>query len=258
MLWNIEGTPHKILGSIHALKSATILPDWAAKSHVGMKRFVFESDLTKSPKRRFGFNPSGSHMTIPGAKSVYRRAGEIMTSLGKEAVSLEDLLPWAVAYQLAKTAITNWGYTAEHGVDFRLNKIAKSGKAAFGFLEEPGRNSELHELRGDEFQYGIAFLDKCVSDLKSGEGKARFERNISAWFASDLIKAAEVQSEECHVCPVIDEIQGQRNHEWIPPAMKLISEDTPTLFVMGYFHTVGKNNFIDLLSEKGIRAVKIS
>ena len=71
MLWKIENTPHQVLGSVHALPKDAALPIWAAQSHRGIERFVFEADHRDPSIAAVGVDTAGAHLSFPGAADMH-------------------------------------------------------------------------------------------------------------------------------------------------------------------------------------------
>lgn len=77
MLWKIENTPHKILGSIHLLPSGQELPEWVHAASSGIGRIVFEADHTKTEEfLEIGVDREAPHLGLPGVQQLYDRAAE--------------------------------------------------------------------------------------------------------------------------------------------------------------------------------------
>ena len=76
---------------------------------------------------------------------------------------------------------------------------------------------------------------------------------FKAWLSSDFAELVAVQKQWLAESSYMVDVDLQRNREWVPVAKKLISEKTPTLFVMGAFHTVGKGSFIEQMEGAGFK-----
>src|SRR5260370_7604903 len=99
MLWKIDNTPHRVLGSVHVLSENAVLPTWAADCHHGMKRFVFESDFRDASAAAIGIDRSGAHLAFPGAADLYARASAFLASLGS-VEPFNGLRPWLPPFYL--------------------------------------------------------------------------------------------------------------------------------------------------------------
>lgn len=258
MLWKIDDTPHRVLGSVHVLPEAAALPLWAAESHRGIERFVFESDYRDPSIGAVGVDTSGAHLAFPGAAALYARAAAFLTSSGI-VDPFDGLRPWRAAFYMVARLLPAAGLFHEHGMDNRLRLHADREQLRAMFLESPTRSFDLLNSSCKEAMGGLRFFEHTLTHAQSGAGLAELQRIIRAWFTSDLPTLTAVHCEKRAEFPeVFEPLITQRNREWVAVASPMISEQTPTLFVVGSLHTVGPDSFIEQLGSGGFRLTKVS
>lgn len=135
MLWEIVGTPHRLLGSMHVLPANVSIPDWYEASHKGIERFVFESDVRRPPARQFGVDTTAAHLKLYGALKIYRRAERLLTANGINK-PIQVLVPWRAAMVISNLLIQKFGFSGEYGTDERLRHLADAQKISVDFLNQ--------------------------------------------------------------------------------------------------------------------------
>jgi uncharacterized protein YbaP (TraB family) len=252
MLWTIDGTPHRILGSIHVLPRDVEMPKWVSRAHAGVGRIVLEADATATDKfLEIGIDRSGAHLNFPGSRALYRQAAEILASVGTN-IPFDGMRPWRaalfVAFWLQSTAL---GISPENGVEHALRQIVAQRGLEMEFLEEPSRAFDIFESTV-EADGGAALMERLVGD--PGLAERELARTITAWLGSDLSDLAAIQAERISQFPnVFEPLFNGRNLEWLPRVMEMIPDETPTLFAVGAIHTVGPASLIAHLQRNGIQ-----
>src|SRR5260370_28867565 len=157
MLWKIDNTPHRVLGSVHVLSENAVLPTWAADCHHGMKRFVFESDFRDASAGAIGIDRSGANLDFPGAADLYARAAAFLASLGS-VEPFDGLRPWRAAFYLVLRLLPHAGLSHAHGMDNRLRLHADREQYATAFLESPTRAFDLLDSSCNKAMAGLRFF----------------------------------------------------------------------------------------------------
>ena len=217
MLWEIAGTPHRLLGSSHVLPKEIVFPSWVAASYEGIERFVFESGGNESP-REIGIDRTQAHLKFPRALEVYQSAKTLLESI-KIYDSFDDLLPWAAAFHVVGHFLPILGISPIYGVDFQLRKIAENKRLVINFLESSNHSSELIDLACKKSDGGLNFFEQTVADFRSDECRVMLRRLIKSWVSSDLADFNAIRDEHLIKFPsVFYPIITQRNREFqLPP-----------------------------------------
>jgi uncharacterized protein YbaP (TraB family) len=252
MLWEIVDTPHRLLGSMHVLPANVSMPDWVAASYEGIERFVFESDVRCLAAKQFGVDKTGKHLKLYGASEIYLHAKRLLNGIGVNE-PFEAFRPWRASFFLENCFTSKFGFSGENGVDHRLRLLADEKTLLVDFFESRTRSHELYDDSCRNFQGGLAYFKRTIRDTKSGASKLHLERTFRAWMSSDLADLSAVFAEELAQSSYIANVHLQRNREWVTVAKRLISENIPTLFVVGALHTVGKGSFIEQMGSAGFR-----
>lgn len=252
MLWEIVDTPHRLLGSMHNLPADISMPGWVAESYKGIERFVFESDDRCRPANAPGIDITGKHLKLYGASEMYDSAKRLLSGIGVTE-PFEAFRPWKASLFLAGCFTSKYGFSRENGVDHRLRLLADEKKLLVDFFEPRTRSHELYDDSCKKFQGGLAYFKRAIADTKSGAGQLELQRMLRAWMSSNLVDLSAILVNELAESSYMVSVQLQRNREWVAVAKKLISENTPTLFIVGAMHTVGKGSFIEQMESAGFR-----
>ena len=156
MLWEIVGTPHRLIGSTHHLPEIEF-PDWITQSRKGIKRFVFERDNRDFSDDGLGIDHTGEHLKFSGASEIYQRANKFLISLGHNEL-IEPLVPWRAAFHVQTRVLQKLGHKHANGVEKRFRTIADIMKYSVEFLESPKRSFELIDLACRPENGGLAYL----------------------------------------------------------------------------------------------------
>jgi uncharacterized protein len=253
MLWEIVGTPHKLLGSMHILPEDVVLPDWVAASHSGIKRFVFERDHRSKLGEWIGVDRTMAHLQLFGVSEVYQRAKRLLESMGSDN-RIECLCPWNATFYCVAHVNLTLGLSHPHGIESRFRKLADENNIAVEFLESPTRTLELIDSACKRTNADVDFFKKFIGDAESGVFQLKMRSLFQSWLASDLDAFATIHNDFFAESPVIfDAIVTQRNQNWNALAKRLILDEIPTLFIVGSLHTVGSDSFIEQLEANGFR-----
>lgn len=256
MLWEIVGTPHRLLASMHALPEKVVLPDWVAASHEGTKRFVFELDHRNPLSQTGGIDHSGAHLKLPGISEVYVRAKVLLGSVGSNE-PFEACRPWKAAFYVLARFLPQFGVSHDYGVDNRFRKLADEQRMSVDFLESPSHSAELIDNSCNKANGGLKFLEHILAIVQSGEAERELQRLSRAWFAGDMADLAAYLNEELIKFPFMYEpIITLRNRDWVNTATRLILDSLPTLFIVGALHTVGTGSFIEQLKNAGFKLAR--
>ena len=253
MLWEIIGTPHRLLGSCHSLPENFEFPDWVTNSRAGIKRFVFERDHRNLSDDGMGIDQTEAHLKLPGVSEVYQRAKSFLVSIGCND-AIEPLLPWKAASYLDGCISRQLGLNLEDGLEYRFRALADIMKLSVEFLESPKRTLELIDLACEPDKGGIAYFEDVLRDAESGAFQLQLQNQIDAWINNSFEACIISQMDSLKSVPYIfNALITQRNREWVTPANRLLSETMPTLFIVGALHVVGSGSFIEQLEASGFR-----
>ncbi len=253
MLWNVVGTPHKFLGSMHVLPKNYELPSWASNCHAGVDRIVFEADHRDPSIGQVGIDPSGAHLDHPGAASLYALASQMARAVGRHE-PFDACRPWRAAFHLMSCLLPTFGLFHEHGMENRLRVHTDTYELETGFLEPPPRAFELVDAACAPRFDGLGFLEYIVATAASGEGKAELLRILRSWVSCDTTGLASIQAEKLRQFPYLYEsLISRRNSEWLSSIRGLVTDSAPTLIVVGSLHLVGPEGLISQLEKDGYR-----
>lgn len=256
MLWQIEDTPHRVLGSIHALPKNQSFPVWVQDAYANAKRMVFEADHTDKSLLEVGIDRTGEHLQWPGAQEIYDRARQLMHAIGNQT-PFDGLRPWRAGLFVASALLAaTTDVTPASGVEVVLRSYAEQHGLAVGFLEPPGCAFEIFESCDEP--YSCLRLFEClVTDPTFAPRE--YSRILHAWLSADVYAMDAVLRDRLTMFPkVFGPLTLQRNREWLPVARRFIADGTPTVFIVGSLHTAGAGSFIGQLESAGMRLTRTS
>lgn len=252
MLWYIEDTPHRILGSIHLLPPNKPFPSWVEVAYEGVGQIVFEHDVRNAQTtHHIGVDKSGAHLSIPGVKEMYRRAKQVLRSNGVGVDLSSHFRPWRACQLISVELIKRLsGVSSDKGIEVQLIDRATRDGTPITFLESPSRAYELLDAANRPGQGpGRDAMSRVVFNPTLEIQK--FVRTLSAWQNSDLSELTAYLRQETALDSVsLPMVIGQRNREWLPVALEIIRSEVPTLFVVGALHTVGPGSFVEVIEER--------
>lgn len=249
MLWRINNTPHKIIGSIHFLPNEIEIPPWIEASCKDIERIMFEADHTDPSLIGAGIDISGKHLGYPNAKNIYSRAEVFLKSIGI-AEPFDGLRPWQATFYVMNMLIQKSGMSFSNGVEALLHKYSKVKGMEVGYLESPRRGFEVFESCDDPFD-SLGFFEHLIDNIHTA--RTELFDIYNAWRTNDIFKLSEILEEKHAIFPAIfDGLVFQRNKEWASVAAKIVTNKQPTLFVVGALHCAGELSFLKYLSDYGL------
>lgn len=251
MLWQIEDTPHRVLGSIHALPNGQDFPTWVRRGYTDAHRLVFEADHTDKSILEIGVDRAGTHLNWPGSQETYDRAKQLMNAIGNE-VPFDGLRPWRAAFFVSFALLgSKLNVSPACGVETVLRAYAEKQGLAIEYLEPSGRAFELFDSCDEPYSC-LRLFQHLVADPTFA--LREFSRILNAWLTANTAEMATVLRERLALFPkIFAPIIIQRNQKWLPNALRFITDTTPTTFVVGALHTVGSGSFVEQLDSAGYR-----
>jgi uncharacterized protein YbaP (TraB family) len=241
-----------VLGSIHVGKSNMYpLPE-------PIIRFLKSSDALITEIKLSGATPDiplDTELTTDVLdKQQKQKLGEINTELGFSPNAFLSVPAWQTALSLQITQFTKMGFTQELGIDNYITEQAEQlSKKVLG-------------LESIEYQLNLFTEDPNVSRVLLTDTIDNWQENvriseclIESWDAGNKQELAELASKSAIGEQLSDQFIYQRNRNW---ATKLNSDqfapDGKYLVVVGALHLVGRDNLMELLSQKGYQVTQLS
>ena len=251
MLYDIEGTPHRILGSFHALpENYQRLPiPWAAalaESH----QLVVEARIDRP------FEITGEEFTDEtGLRDVlgqerYNKVEEIWRYFDRNVEALNRVKPWWVLSVLHQHFGPRVGLHSQYGIDLRMiSDVLREGRKPIIRLETVDTGLDCSRLLPLDEQAQL--LDYFCDDLTRARNElvALFE----AWARGDVLKLTEIVEAKRKLFPgFYERVLDRRNDAWMPTIMGIIKGDQPALIVIGALHCIGVGSVNHQLANHGL------
>lgn len=179
---------------------------------------------------------------------------EVNIQLGFHPKAFLTSPAWQTALTLQISQFAKMGFSQELGIDtYITEKAVKLNKKILG-------------LESIEYQLGLFTEDPNVSQLLLVDTVENWQENVrvseclvKSWLAGNTQQLTEISTQSAIGEELSDQFIYQRNHNW---SEKLNSNkfipDGKYLVVVGALHLIGKENLMDLLSEKGFEVTQLS
>jgi len=252
MLWQIDGTPLRILGSVHCLRSQDHpLPRLLGIAYRASGVVAFESDFLAPELQSFG-RYTDSRSLRDDAPDVLDEVIATIRASGQDVRSAHFLKPWraALAFVIALLA-TRGGFLPQLGVELTLRTRAPVDGKPIAFLEGPLDGLRYFDSAPIDVQ--VAFLRFAVRE--QAQAVHETQSMVSAWRTSNVRELELMLEVRLRQFPEIFEgAVIARNHRWLPPLLARAKLAQPALVVIGVLHCVGENGLPALLAKQGLSA----
>ncbi|CAK1728901.1 putative GumN protein [Vibrio crassostreae] len=249
-----EGKELLILGSVHVGdKSMYPLPSAIIDYLKQSDGLIVEADIRQAENLQYPKAEYTSEQVL--SPLLKKKLVEASQSLNLNPQSLFMSPPWASALTLQMKQFESMGYQTQYGID--------------SFLIEQATQSNIPVLGLESLQFQIDLLTKLPNDgedlLISGleewdEAVNTTHCMITSWKKGDgqNLAALGVSSE---ISPELSErFVYSRNHDWVEQlnSEHFIADKSKHLLVVGSLHTVGEQNLLTLLKDKGFKVTQLS
>lgn len=242
MLWRVQNTDKYFLSSMHLLpehdseldaRILGLLPQ--------MSRVMFECDLSNATVPDFATYQDGCQLYEILPTDMYAKCARLWEGLNLGG-NLGSCKPWWAALLISlATAIKN-GFSLDRGVEKQLLVNISADRRAY--LENP--HMAMLPFEQAPISEQILFLKKSCAGEEAI--MAEYRKIYSAWRSSDLTALSKILDDHMAILPsMYTTLIIRRNQMWAPEITELMTDPSPTLFVLGALHYVGSNRFPDCL-----------
>lgn len=250
MLWKIEGSETRLLGSVHFTNLDPLrLPTTVVNAFRKSSHIVFEADLSEPPDATPLLLANGTTLKDCVSAATYVKARAHWLRLGLPANNLLRFKPGAAALILHLNQAEKNGYVVERGIDRVLWQRAVLDVKHCGSLETV--ESQTHALTSAPIEEQASMLAYFVNgDL----GLAALSSIVRAWMHGNTVPFDAALTERRRRWPAtFDILIDQRNRNWLPNIIHMAGDQQPRLIVVGALHTVGPVGLPRLLTRHGLR-----
>jgi|CXWL01.1.fsa_nt_gi uncharacterized protein YbaP (TraB family) len=248
MLWRIEPSGLRILGTCHTLQ-ATDYPISLAyeAAYVSSSRVVLEADARAPELRTMGLS-AGDDALVHQDPELYRQVQAALVAFGQDVSSLPSSKPWHAGLRLGLGLLQREGFDYRYSLDGYLRGRAEGDGKAIEFLETPTDQLRCFEIQPLATQ--LHWLRFALAH--EAWGVQQIHRIVNGWRRSDTVEVASALSDYLNLLPDLYRclIIG-RNHAWLRRIETIAGEAPSTLVCVGALHCVGEFGLPELLKGKG-------
>lgn len=256
-LWSLQGKTNTVylLGSVHFLKAAEVLPAAVDAAYAEAEALVMEIDMDdldpaqmQQVAMELAVLPPGQSLQQQIGAAAYPRIAAKARELKIDPALLDRFRPWFVAMTLVQAQLLQMGLDPAAGVEQRLTRRAAADSKPIQGLET--LREQLGILAGLPEQQQREFLLYSVEDTQ--RATRQLDALLAAWRQGDAAAMADLLAAGFAEYPdLYRPLTVDRNRKWIASIEALLDDREDYLVVVGALHLVGKHSVIELLERKG-------
>ena len=264
--WRLEGRGGGevvLLGSVHTLRDSDHpLPASIDALYDDADTLVMELDMDDlNPAEIQGALLSAAMLTDGATLSnvldarLYRDAEAHAQAFGIDLALLDRFEPWLVAITMTELGMTRLGFRSDRGIEqYLLGRSSGDGKEVLGLESLATQVAVFDDLSLDDQS---ALLEQTLAELDHAADV--MDEMIAAWRTGELEALAASLLEDFDAFPdLYDSLIVARNRAWTLRIERLLESGSDYLIVVGALHLVGEDSVIDMLSERGHPAERVT
>jgi len=264
-LWKLSDadTTIYLFGTIHILPAGTVWMDPPIKRAVeSAQSLTLEAVLDQDPGQvatvlmkigtAKGLPPLAER--VPSAKRAPLAA--MVKASGLPSTFLDGMKSWAAAIMLTGPALQQIGVDAatSPGVEPQLTTLFRSAKKPVEGFETAEVQLGYFDRLPESAQR--AFLVATLDD--PAKAKADFVKMIAAWEKGDPAAIEKSFADDPEFTPALrDLLIRQRDRKWADAIAKRLDQPGTVFVAVGAGHLVGPDSVQRMLSDKGLKVVRV-
>ena len=201
------------------------------------------------------------HGTLPADKNLRRMMGEkergqleaALTSLGLPVALFDRKKPWVAAATLPILQLQRAGYNIESGAENSLTKRATQLGRARGGLETADFQFGQFDVLNDAQQ--LEYLGSVLEALP--QINAEIAAMVGSWSRGDATALAAQLNADSDSPVLAEALIFSRNRNWAGWIENRMKQPGTVFIAVGAGHLGGKGSVQDVLSQHGIKAVRV-
>ena len=247
-LWRDKTSGLHFLGSVHYLPAgvALSLPPQCHAAYDRSGVIAVEARNDSAPDQSLSDLPVPLTLQKLLPKELFGLLEESAATLNVDLKRYASLRPFAIAFNIYRSAMAALGASAAEGVDSRLLKLASADRKRVVGLED--LNYGYRRFVESGFDTEIEYLRMVLDSLPNL--KEANDSLVEAWRIGNIRTLEESRQRDMESYPLVMRIlQTERNKNWLPAIESLRRESEAPLIVVGVHHLVGEGSLLDLLGQ---------
>lgn len=261
-LWKLadEDTTIYLFGTVHALPESA---DWYSGPIAGA--LARADELVTEIPNAAATDPAAQQMVVakamlPADRSLRTILSEedrasyetALTTLGMPPGAFDRFEPWFAGMTLAILPLLKSGYSAESGVEMRIETLAPEG-ATRGALETLDWQIDMFDSLPEESQ--VAFLMASADNID--KVSVLMDRMVAEWLEGDADGLAELMNMGLTDATLAEALLYDRNAKWAGWIDERMDAPGIVFLAVGAGHLAGERSVQDHLEQRGFSIERI-
>jgi uncharacterized protein YbaP (TraB family) len=248
MLWHVENTALRILGSVHVSDRPLHISERTTDALDGADLLAFEANFDVAPSQAPARYKANDSLSKNVSTSLFADARRLWLEFGHSDEELERHRPWWVAFCLMNAAMAKRGFVSEQGIDRRILNLGKKQNKTLFFLEPV--DAGLIPFAKAPAQEQEVFLSRVAQHTE--EGLQEVASLVSAWESRNPNLLLPIVERALHLMPITySAALAGRNRAWVRHLLRLARSEKNAVTVVGMLHMVGPDSIPSLLCAAG-------
>lgn len=238
MIFELTGTPLRVMGTLHLMPPGRPLPGWVRTAYDWSEAVFVEHSPVE-------FMRLAQQTEAPWHKTVSPAFRALLAKASAQPLPLDGMRPGAAVVMALASRVTG-----NSGADQALHGWCQADGKTFGYIEQPGQLLDMLDgIPEAEWMAGIH------TELARHESPAQqLQLFYDAWRKGRLADIGKVCNEGLFASRLIREkMLVERNTAW---AANYREPSARSLVAVGAAHLVGPGNFLEALAQISGRGVR--
>jgi len=259
-VWLVENSQNKLYlaGTIHLLRPTDYpLPQALNYAYQQAQILVFETDINSSSDPTFTRQMAEAMLLPPDQQlqdllsaSTLAMLEDYLQANHLTLAQFARLKPAMIALTLTLTELGKIG-AGNNGVDRHFFERASADSKVIKALETPLQQLEFLSSLG-EGQEDLV-IQHTLEDIKTLQ--QQFDNMIQSWRVGDYdrLQALFIEPMRTHFNPLYQQLLVQRNENWLPEIVQMLSSEETEMILVGTAHLLGEEGLVSRLHQTGFK-----
>ena len=249
MLWEVENTNLRILGSVHVSDRPLDLSPLATLAISEADTLAFETNIEVTPNLSATRYKTGGSLSQNIPVPLFADTMRMWCEFGFNEEELEGLRPWWVAFRLMNSLMSKHGFVYDQGIELKVLHYAKVKKKCPFFLETV--DAGLAPFATAPVNEQEIFLSRIVQYTDEEIHVAA--SLVAAWESGNPATLLPIVERGLKLMPITySNTLANRNKSWLRHFLRLAQSHKKTVAIVGALHMVGPESIPSLLAASGL------